>query len=117
MVAIAKSVETFLKDGEKINLFETAEAREEAEIIADEIFNGRIEGKIPYHDHAVLCRTNTQMRTFEEVFRQKNIPYRLIGGFSFFDPRLCWRLVLLKKGMTGFHHCINRIPCPEQSPG
>ncbi|HCL56444.1 MAG TPA: ATP-dependent DNA helicase Rep, partial [Spirochaetia bacterium] len=83
----AKSVETFLKDGEKINLFETMEAREEAEIIADEIFNGRIEGKVPYHDHAVLCRTNTQMRTFEEVFRQKNIPYRLIGGFSFFDRK------------------------------
>ncbi len=82
-----KKVNSFLKTGDKINLIDAFDANEEAELIASEVFENRVANKIQYKDQAVLCRTNTQMRTFEEVFRKKNIPYKLIGGYSFFDRK------------------------------
>lgn len=82
-----KEVKSHLGGGEKIGLLEGSDAEEEAQMIAGEIFENRISFKIPYHQQVVLCRTNTQMRVFEEVFREKNIPYRLIGGYSFFERK------------------------------
>jgi DNA helicase-2/ATP-dependent DNA helicase PcrA len=82
-----KQVKSHLAGGDKIGFYESFEAVEEAEWIADRIFDMRMGFKVPYHHQAILCRTNAQMRTFEEVFRQKNIPYQLIGGFSFFDRK------------------------------
>jgi DNA helicase II / ATP-dependent DNA helicase PcrA len=34
---------------------------------------------------AIFYRTNAQSRFFEEELRKKNIPYRIYGGFRFFD--------------------------------
>ncbi|PKL13005.1 MAG: ATP-dependent DNA helicase PcrA, partial [Spirochaetae bacterium HGW-Spirochaetae-6] len=82
-----KDVKAHNPEGELITYFDSLDAREEAELIAAEIFENRISRQVPYHDQAVLCRTNTQMRTFEEVFREKSIPYKLIGGYSFFDRK------------------------------
>jgi superfamily I DNA/RNA helicase len=44
-------------------------------------------GGRPYEDFAVLFRTNTQIRKMEQVLREKEIPYRLVGAQSFFDRR------------------------------
>lgn len=82
-----KSVKGERGQGKRIQVFEAMDAEEEADRIADEIFDNRISNKIPYHEQAVLCRTNTAMRVFEESFRKKNIPYRLVGGFSFFERK------------------------------
>jgi len=38
-----------------------------------------------YSDIAILYRTNAQSRLFEEQLRQRQIPYRIIGGLRFFD--------------------------------
>lgn len=83
----SKEVRGEKRGGKKIQVFEALDAEEEADRIADEIFENRLTYQIPYHEQAVLCRTNTQMKAFEESFRRKNIPYRLIGGFSFFDRK------------------------------
>ncbi|MEJ2217445.1 MAG: 3'-5' exonuclease [Gemmatimonadota bacterium] len=40
-----------------------------------------------WRDFAVLYRANTQARPLEEVFRAKGIPYRVVGGTSFFDRK------------------------------
>ncbi|MBI5467579.1 MAG: UvrD-helicase domain-containing protein [Deltaproteobacteria bacterium] len=40
-----------------------------------------------YRDFVVLYRTNTQSRTFEELFFEEGIPYNIVGGFKFFDRR------------------------------
>jgi DNA helicase II / ATP-dependent DNA helicase PcrA len=36
---------------------------------------------------AVLYRTNAQSRALEETFSEENIPYELVGGFSFYDRK------------------------------
>ena len=36
---------------------------------------------------AVLFRTNDQSRVLEQAFRQRKIPYRVVGARSFFDRR------------------------------
>jgi DNA helicase-2/ATP-dependent DNA helicase PcrA len=38
-----------------------------------------------YKDIAILFRMNSQSRPFEELFRENNIPYKMIGGTNFFD--------------------------------
>ena len=43
------------------------------------------ETQITYSDIAILYRTNAQSRLFEEQLRQKQIPYRIVGGLRFFD--------------------------------
>ncbi|MBI5587107.1 MAG: UvrD-helicase domain-containing protein [Deltaproteobacteria bacterium] len=45
------------------------------------------DASIKYRDFVVLYRTNTQSRTFEELFFEEGIPYNIIGGFKFFDRR------------------------------
>lgn len=45
------------------------------------------DGGRPFEDFAVLFRTNTQIRKMEQILREKEIPYRLVGAQSFFDRR------------------------------
>ena len=40
-----------------------------------------------YDDFAILYRTNAQSRLLEEAFRNKNIPYRIYGGLSFYQRK------------------------------
>ena len=40
-----------------------------------------------YKDFAVLYRTNAQSRIFEEKLKQKNIPYAIVRGISFYDRK------------------------------
>ena len=62
---------------------ETVEAEK---IIAD--IRRRIETKqIEPSDVAILFRTNEQPRAFEDELRRANLPYRLVGGMSFYDRR------------------------------
>ncbi|WP_411844883.1 UvrD-helicase domain-containing protein [Roseibacillus persicicus] len=41
----------------------------------------------PWEDFAILFRTNTQIRKMEQMLREKEIPYRLVGAQSFYDRR------------------------------
>lgn len=59
----------------------------EAESVAREITTRRLTNKQPFGSFAVLYRANAQSRVFEEVFRNRNIPYRLVGGTSFFERK------------------------------
>lgn len=45
------------------------------------------EGPRPFSDFAVLFRTAVQARCFEAELRLKDVPYRLVGGMSFFDRK------------------------------
>jgi superfamily I DNA/RNA helicase len=61
--------------------------REEAEVIASEIAAQKYAAGLTWENFAILYRTNQQSRPIEETLRKCKIPYRLIGGRSFFDRR------------------------------
>lgn len=42
---------------------------------------------VSYKDMAILYRTNAQSRIFEEKLKQKNIPYAIVRGISFYDRK------------------------------
>src|SRR5690606_5155486 len=69
--------------GALLTLHEFEDELREAEGVADEITRRRLLHHLKWGDVAVLYRANAQSRPLEEAFRQKNIPYRVIGGTSF----------------------------------
>ena len=40
-----------------------------------------------FDQFAILYRTNSQTRAFEDSLRKKNIPYRVYGGLSFYQRK------------------------------
>ena len=43
--------------------------------------------QVDYKDMAILYRTNAQSRIFEEKLKQRNIPYAIVRGVSFYDRK------------------------------
>src|SRR4051794_20475756 len=73
--------------GEKVRLVEAPNDREEGQFIAEEIQRRRLDSGAPWEAFAVLFRMNAQARVLEENLRRLQIPYRIVGGKSFFDRR------------------------------
>ena len=60
---------------------------EEAEFVINEIWTANTVHRRPWEDFAILFRANAQSRLFEEALRKQSIPYRILGGQSFFERR------------------------------
>ncbi len=73
--------------GAKIQLRAFADDEEEARSIVEQIEFARLARRVPWHDNAILFRTNQQSRPLETALRQAGVRYHLIGGQSFFDRR------------------------------
>ncbi|MDH5719038.1 MAG: UvrD-helicase domain-containing protein [Spirochaetia bacterium] len=58
---------------------------EEAESVARLVDSAR--ANISADEIAILYRTNSQSRLFEEKLLERNIPYRIFGGLSFFSRK------------------------------
>lgn len=71
--------------GDKIRVFSCASELDEVERIANDILHQRLLHGGAFADFAVLLRSNHQARLFEHAFREREIPYVLSGGRSFFD--------------------------------
>ncbi|EDY22079.1 UvrD/REP helicase [Chthoniobacter flavus Ellin428] len=74
-------------DGDKVRIVGMSDDRQEAEFIANEIAQRSVTESAPHEEFAILFRMNAQSRLLETNLRQLNIPYRIIGGKSFFDRR------------------------------
>lgn len=72
--------------GEKIYVYQADDERDEARFVAEEINRLHNDG-FRYSEMALLYRTNSQSRSFEEVLIQRGIPYRVIGGFRFYERK------------------------------
>ena len=84
---IPKNVFSENEQGEKIKLKMAYSDKEEAMIVCSEISRLRRSDCCPYSDFAILYRTNSQSRSFEEYMRKQNIPYRIYGGLSFYQHK------------------------------
>jgi len=73
--------------GDPVHVVAVPDDREEAEFIVNEIAARRDTESGKWEDYAILYRMNAQSRLFEENLRRMRIPYRIIGGKSFYDRR------------------------------
>ena len=84
---IRKEVFSANDRGDRLHVLDTHSDLEEAKLVADTIRRlKRTEGG-EYSDFAVLYRTNSQCRVFEETFRKEGLPYRIFGGLSFYQRK------------------------------
>ncbi|MFT6834469.1 MAG: DNA helicase-2/ATP-dependent DNA helicase PcrA [Francisellaceae bacterium] len=81
---MGKTLWTEIEPGEKIDLFDAINEREEASFIVRQIQKAIDIGNKP-DDMAILYRSNAQSRVLEEALLKENIPYRIYGGLRFFD--------------------------------
>jgi len=68
--------------GLRVGLYEASDGDQEAQFVAGEVERALAEE--PDKHFGVLYRTNAQSRVLEEAMRGRGIPYRLVGGFSFY---------------------------------
>ncbi len=73
--------------GQRIRVIQSVSDNEEGKRVADSI----VEQKNRYHlrnsEIAILYRTNSQSRVFEEYLRRYNILYKVYGGLSFYQRK------------------------------
>ena len=84
---LKKVVWTDNREGEKIKVVLCSSDNEEGQQVASRIFELRMQNQMPYHDFAILYRTNAQSRALEEALRKRSIPYRIYGGLSFYKRK------------------------------
>ena len=93
-VVISKNLQQFKKNvfsenevGEKIKVYRSLSDADEANFVSANIFELHNTQQRHFSDFAILYRTNSQTRAFEDALRKKNIPYRVYGGLSFYQRK------------------------------
>ena len=83
----SKKLWTDKGDGGSIVFYNAVDERDEARFVMGEIqsMTGGMGKQLG--DCAVLYRTNAQSRVLEEACIQDGIPYRIVGGFKFYDRK------------------------------
>ena len=84
---LGKTLRTVRQGGESVTLLAAADERDEAEWVVGELQRRAASGEWSHEEMAVLYRTNSQSRAFEEAFRRAGLPYRLVGAISFYERR------------------------------
>ena len=83
---LKKNLWTSKEIGAPVIYKELMDDYEEADFVACEILNLMEEG-YSMEDIAILYRTNSQSRIFEEHFMKHHIPYKIFGGLKFYDRK------------------------------
>lgn len=84
---IKKNVFSENDEGDKVILKPAYSDKEEALIVCNDIKRIKRQDECSYGDFAILYRTNSQSRSFEEYMRKQDIPYRIYGGLSFYQRK------------------------------
>lgn len=82
-----KTLWTDNSDGVKIETFEATDENNEAAYVAMQIKNLLSRTEYTYKDFAVFMRVNAISRAFEQEFTKYAIPYKIYGGFRFFERK------------------------------
>nr|WP_279140163.1 UvrD-helicase domain-containing protein [Sphingomonas paucimobilis] len=81
---LGKTLWTELDVGEKVRVLGVWDGPEEARRVGEEIEAARRSGT-SYGDIAILVRAQHQTREFEDRFIAIGLPYRIVGGFRFYE--------------------------------
>lgn len=84
---IQKDVYSRNDEGDKLVLKNVYSDKEEASVVCKDIQRIKRQEGCKYEDFAILYRTNSQSRSFEEEMRKQGIPYRIYGGLSFYQRK------------------------------
>ena len=81
---LGKQLWTELDAGEKVRVIGVWDGPEEARRVSDEVESCQRAGK-SLDDVAILVRAQHQTREFEDRFISVGLPYRIVGGFRFYE--------------------------------
>jgi DNA helicase-2/ATP-dependent DNA helicase PcrA len=82
-----KRLWTDRESGEPIRYYRALEGHEEAAYVAMEINRLLDQGLYGHRDVAIFYRTNAQSRSYEEILLRFGIPYKIVGGFKFYERK------------------------------
>lgn len=83
----SKVLRTEQEGGSKIKVYRAYADSYEGDFVGMQISKIKEAESKNYNDFAILYRTNAQSRIFEESFRRKGIPYKIVGGTRFYDRK------------------------------
>lgn len=83
---VEKVLWTDNNDGDSITVYQASDQENEAEYIIEQITYLQRLG-VSLRDMAVLYRTNYQSRAIEEALLKSGLPYKLVGGFRFYERK------------------------------
>ncbi|MBI3236469.1 MAG: ATP-binding domain-containing protein [Chlamydiales bacterium] len=99
--------------GEKIGLLIARNDHTETDFVVKQLYHLHRNEKIPLNECVIFYRTNFQSRIFEDALLKYQIPYRIIGGLSFYqrkeikDILSLLRMVLGGSDYLAFSRTIN----------
>jgi DNA helicase-2/ATP-dependent DNA helicase PcrA len=82
-----KTLWTQNPDGERLQLFEAYDEREEAEYVVQEALRLVAQGVCRLREIAVMFRTNSQSRALEDALMGRGVRYQLVGSVRFYQRR------------------------------
>jgi DNA helicase-2/ATP-dependent DNA helicase PcrA len=83
---VEKALWTEKESGESITVYQSLDQDDEAQYVMDEIASLQRQGE-RLSNMAVLYRTNYQSRVIEEALLKRGLPYKLVGGFRFYERK------------------------------
>lgn len=84
---IKKTIRSEKGDGARIKVIRTVTDNEEGKRVVDIIQEQKNRAHLHNSDIAILYRTNSQSRIFEEYLRRAGINYKVFGGLSFYQRK------------------------------
>lgn len=84
---LRKSVFSDNEEGPRIEVIRAASDNEEGKLVANSIYEEKMNHHLSYDHFAILYRTNAQSRAMEEALRKLNIKYKIVGGLSFYQRK------------------------------
>src|SRR6478735_7143908 len=110
---LPKNVWTENEEGNLIELIKAVSDNEEGRLVANSIFEEKMQHQLKFSDFVILYRTNSQSRAIEESLRRLNIKYKVVGGLSFYqrkeikDLLAYLRFSINKQDEASFRRIIN----------
>ena len=103
------------KAGEKLELYAAYSEHDEARFVVERISAAKL-NNVNYLDNAILYRVSATSRVLEEALMQARVPYRVFGGFRFYermeikDALAYLRLAVYRDDDAAFERIVNTPP-------